>query len=289
MFDYHRPTSIEEALSIKNAAPSSRFIAGATDLWVQMRNGKVAKPPALISLRRIDVLTKIEVGDTLRIGSAALLSDIARHPEVERRHPALFEAIEQLGSPQIRNAATLGGNLCNASPAADTAPPLLIFEAEVELRSPRGIRTLPLDNFFTGPGATAMKSDELLTAVLLPMPAAAARSLFLRKSRVRMDLATVNVAMLLQTDGDRCSKARVAVGAVAPTPLRLPEVEQIIERGPLDASIEEPLAAATTAAIRPISDLRASAGYRTHLTAVLVKRALFDLIDARPPQPRGNQ
>ncbi len=277
-YGYHRPSSLDEAFGLAADIPQSRYVAGGTDLLVQMRKG-VPEPPALISLRGLGELSGIEASSRVRIGAGVPLSDVQVHPAVADWFPALAESIASLGSRQIRNMATMGGNLCNASPAADTAPPLLIYGASVELRDARGTREMPVEDFFQGPGQTALRPGEILTAILLDPPAGGTRSVFLRKGRVAMDLPIASVAALVEWDGGTCTRIRLAAGAVAPTPLRLERSEAVVEGTNLDVEIRERARETARTEISPITDLRSTEGYRRHLTGVLVERALVHLAD----------
>ncbi len=276
-YAYYRPTTLDEARDLMAATPGARFIAGGTDLLVQLRKRRLPEPPALISLRNIDDLASIRVDGGMRIGAGALLADIASHPAVREQFPALVASIDVLGSRQIRNVATLAGNLCNASPAADAAPPLLVYGARIEVLGARGAREIPIDELFTGPGKTSLSEGEVVTAVALDPPTAETRSTFLRKGRVKMDLAIASVAVLLEWDGATCTRARVAAGAVAPTPLRLPEVERVLEGSSLDDESLERAAELARSGIAPISDLRSTAEYRRILVGVYLKRAVASL------------
>jgi CO/xanthine dehydrogenase FAD-binding subunit len=273
---YHRPRSLREALSRMAETPNARLIAGGTDLLVQQRKAKPRVAVPLISLRSVPELLCMDVdGDRLRIGSAVPLTDVAAWQGMCERFPVLVDSIRVLGSRQIRNVATLGGNLCNASPAADTAPALLVLHACVELVGLGGTRELPLADFLCGPGQTALQPGEILTAVILPAPPAGARMAFLRKGRVQMDLAIVILAVLLLMDDDVCVDARVAAGAVAPVPLRLGEAESILRGSQLDDATIDRARVAVGPAIAPISDLRSSAEYRRQLLSVYVKRGVL--------------
>lgn len=278
-FEYHRPTTIEEAWQLAAAVPGARFVAGGTDVMVRVREGKL-RPAALVSLGRIARLSKIEPGPPLVLGGGVKVADLATDAAIVRALPVLVQATRTLGSVQIRNAATLGGNLCNASPCADLAPPLLVYEARVRLASARGTRELPLRDFFVGPRLSALEPGEILVAVVVDAPTAGsgrgprARAVFLKKGRVAMDVALASVAVLVELDGVRCTKARVAAGSLGPTPMRLPSVERALEgRAIDDRSLAEARAAAETD-VRPIGDVRASADYRRHLAGVLVERAV---------------
>lgn len=279
-YGYEIPKTVSEACALLRDRPRARFIAGGTDLLVQVKKKKLA-PETLISLRQIDELRQIEVNGRVRIGAMAPLSDVAAHAAVSELFPALAAAIRCLGSPQIRNLATLGGNLCNASPAADSAPPLLVYGASVELRSAAGSRELPLDQFFRGPGATALQPGELLGAVLLERPSADCRGVFLRQGRVSMDLAIANLAALLELRDGVCRRARIAVGAVAPTPRRLTAVEQILEQTELTPDAVARAQQRAIADVSPIDDLRSSADYRRQLVGIFVQRAVEQALAGR--------
>lgn len=277
-YGYHRPSTLDEAFRLAAEIPGATYVAGGTDLLVQMRNGR-PEPPALISLRRVTELGGIESSSRVRIGAAVPLSDVQVHPVVAERFPALVESIASLGSRQIRNVATVGGNLCNASPAADTAPPLLVYGASVELRDTHGSREMTLEEFLLGPGQTALRPGEILTAVLLGPPAEGTRSVFLRKGRVKMDLPIASVAALVERDGATCTRVRIAAGAVAPVPLRLKRSEAEVEGAHLTAEIRARAREAARGEISPITDLRSTEDYRRHLTGVFVERVLERLAD----------
>ena len=275
-YGYHRPSTLDEAFRLASEIPGSRYVAGATDLLVQLRNGRPG-PSALISLRGLTELKGIESSSRVRIGAAAPLSDVQAHPAVAERLPALVDSIRSLGSLQIRNVATIGGNLCNASPAADTAPPLLVYGASVELRDAEGSREVPLESFLVGPGETALRPGEILSAILIDQPPEGAGSVFLRKGRVAMDLPIASVAGLAEWDGPTCTRVRLAAGAVAPVPLRLKRAEEIAEGTSLDAEIRKHALEMARDEVSPITDLRATLDYRRHLTGVFVDRALQQL------------
>jgi carbon-monoxide dehydrogenase medium subunit len=274
-FEYHRPRTLKEAFELVRRTPEARYIAGGTDVMVRMRSGRM-KPPALVSLRNVPELLGVEVdaSGTLRVGGGAPLADVLASRAVRERAPVLAVAVESMGSAQIRSVATLGGNVCNASPCADSAPALLVLGARVRLEGPEGTRELPIDELFTGPGATALRPAEVVTAFLLDAPSPAARGVFLKKSRVSMDLAIANVAVSLEVDGDTCRRARVAAGAVAPVPLRLRAVEDVLTGARLTADVAAEAARRAMEAVTPISDIRGSADYRRAIVGAYVKRAV---------------
>lgn len=252
-------------------------MAGGTDLMVDLKRRRLPAPPALISLRNIEELRGIEVGRRLRIGGGVPLADVARHQAIREALPALVQAIGVLASPQIRNVATIGGNLSNASPCADTAPPLLVYEASVELRSPTGTREVALCDFFRGPKVSVREQDEVLAAILVPWPSASAKATFANKGRVAMDLSLASLALLVECSGSTCTRARVAAGAVAPTPLRLRRVEAALEGSTLDTDTVARARAIATEEVLPIDDVRATAAYRKHIIGVFLERAIAEV------------
>lgn len=276
-FTYHRPRSLAQAIEISRSVPGARYIAGGTDVMVRLRQENCAQ--ALVSLRGIPGLAGIQQGESLRIGALTTVTDLIQNPEVGIHCALLGEAARLLGSCQIRNVATVGGNLCNASPCADLAPALLVFGASVEAEGPEGRRTIPLESFFVGPAQADLRPHEVLTAVVIERPPRVARTIFLKKGRVAMDLALASVAVGLDLDGRRCIRARVAAGSVAPTPRRLVKVEQVLEGQMITRDLLEQARAAAEEEVLPITDVRATAEYRRHLTGVLVKRGVRALVD----------
>jgi CO/xanthine dehydrogenase FAD-binding subunit len=277
-FDYHRPRTLEEAWRLAAQDPENRIVAGGTDVMVRIRERKIA-PRALVSLSGIAELAKVELGPPIVLGAGLRVADLQSHAGLGGALPVLIQAAGLLGSAQIRNVATLGGNLCNASPCADLVPPLLVHEARVRITSASGTRELPLTNFFLGPRASALATGEILAAVVVEAPAPSARAVFLKKGRVRMDIALASIAVLLETDGLLCTRARVAAGSLGPCPMRLLETERILTGSPLD---ELTLARARETAeqeVRPISDVRAGADYRRHLAGALLVRGIQSLMN----------
>jgi carbon-monoxide dehydrogenase medium subunit len=280
--DYHRPRDVEEARVLAAELPEARYIAGGTDLLVLMKEGAV-RPGALVSLRAIPELAGVTQGEETRIGALTPFADLQAQPELGARFPVLHEALRTLGTPQIRSVATIGGNLCNAAPCADSALPLLLLGARVRVLRAGGATEVPLESFFLGPGETVLEPGDLLTDILVPAPPAGDLvGAFLKHRRVHADLALVSVAVLLQLAGDTCRCARVAAGSVAPTPVRLTAVERHLEGEALTRSVRTRAGELAQEAIAPISDVRATADYRRELTAVLVERALERALERRP-------
>jgi CO/xanthine dehydrogenase FAD-binding subunit len=279
---YLAPRRLDEALQTMADGDATVF-RGGTDLAPQTESGVRQYKAKLLNLSRIEGLGGIEAeGDEIRIGAATTVSEIRRSSALAEIAPVLVEAAEHFASEQIRNAASVGGNLCNASPAGDMSPPLLVLGAAVELACWRdgAVRTrrIPLERFFLGPGKTVKLSEELLTAVVFERPAADFVGRF-RKSgpRPALEISTVSVALGARIIGGRLGGVRVAMGSVAPTPLRARHVEAALEGKPLDAATIAAAVAATAEDAKPIDDVRASAWYRSHLVRVFVEEVLNDV------------
>jgi len=274
-FEYLEPRSVEEALAqLTRHGSAAHVLAGGTDLLVQMKLEQV-RPGCLVNISKIAELSGITpTADGLRIGGLTTIRAIRNHPLVRDEYPALAEACAAFSAAQIQVMGTVGGNLCHGSPAADTAPALIALGAEVELRGPAGERRLPVEDFFVGPGQTARRPDELLTAVRLPAPAPNSFSAFLKISRVAADIAKASVAIWLARDRERIVDCRVAFGALAARPLRGRRTEaELIGR----LFTDDLLARAADVAseeVSPISDVRSNAWYRRQITAALVHDGL---------------
>jgi CO/xanthine dehydrogenase FAD-binding subunit len=279
---YLAPRRLDEALQAMADCDATVF-CGGTDLAPQTESGMRQYTAKLLNIRRIEGLGGIEAkSDKVRIGALTTISEIRCNPALAAVAPVLVEAAEHFASEQIRNAASVGGNLCNASPAGDMSPPLLILDASVELACWRDgavqTRRIPLERFFVSPGKSVKLPEELLTAVVFDRPAADFVGRF-RKSgpRPALEISTVSVAIGARVAGGRLSDVRVAMGSVAPTPLRARHVEAALEGKPLDAATIAAAVAVTVEDAKPIDDLRASAWYRSHLVRVFVEEVLNDV------------
>lgn len=279
-YAYYRPLSLEEAWRLKKSTPEARFIAGGTDLMVKIKN-REENPPALISLRSIPGLASIDINGGARIGAMTTISQILHDKELGQTYPVLVEAAQRLGSVQIRNVATVGGNLSNGSPSADMALPLLVLGAKLRLRHGAKIRTVPIGDFFTGPGESCLAPSEILTDILLEPSPKNVKAVFLKKGRVRMDLAIASLAMLVEMEGTRCLKVRIAAGSVAPVPLRLHNVERLLEGARLSRDLVAEAQSLASESLSPITDIRGTAEYRRHLAGVFVRRGLERILGER--------
>jgi carbon-monoxide dehydrogenase medium subunit len=276
-FEYHQPESLHDAIALAaRFGAEASFLAGGTDLIVQIERGRIA-PRHVVGLQRVPGLTGIEVNGRIVLGARVTHRSLERAPELAGALRCLIEGAEVIGGHQVRNVATVGGNLVNASPAADLAPCLLALDGTVTLVGPGGERELPVERFLLGPNRTARRPDELLTRVSLPALPARAATAFLKAGRRRaMEISVVCVAARLTLDAslERCLEARVALGAVAPTAVRAHQAERALEGQPVGGEAFRRAAEAAQEACRPIDDVRASAAFRQHLVGVLVRRAL---------------
>lgn len=273
-FDYFSPSSLDETFKLlKDYQGKARLLAGGTDLLVKMKK-RALSADAIIDLNKISELSFIELADNyLHIGGLTKLAAIGESSIVKERAPALAEAVNVLASPQIRNRATIAGNLCNASPAADTAPPLLALDASVKLQSAGGERIVTLSQFFLGPEQTVTKPDEVLTEVIIPLPEGASAFIKLGK-RKAFTLSIASVAAFARVNNGKFKEVRVALGAVAPTPMRAGKVEEALKGKDVNEENIEKAAQLVKEECCPITDVRASAEYRTEMSYVLTKRAL---------------
>ncbi len=260
-FDYYEPASIEEAISLlQKYGEHARLLAGGTDLLVQMKMERIA-PSHLISLGAIqDMEYIITRQDGLEIGARTSIRAIAHNATVRSFFPALAEACESFSTTQTQIMGTLGGNLCNASPASDSAPALIVQKANAIIEGLGGIRSIPVENFFLNPGVSALKRGELLRAVLLPWPVSKSGEAFLKISRVAADIAKVNVAAILERDGERVRSCRLAFGSVAPTPRRAKRSEAILEGKRFTQKLIAEAAQTAVAEMVPIDDVRSGDG-----------------------------
>jgi CO/xanthine dehydrogenase FAD-binding subunit len=277
-FEYFAPTSLEAALSLlESHKKGMKVLAGGTDLIVQMKDGR-ARPAVVVDAKNIPELNRLGWnGDKVfHIGAAVPLSKIIAFPTVRERFGILHQACSLIGSEQIRNRATLGGNICNAAPSADTAPPLLCLGAKAVVAGPGGKRTVPLEGFFRGPGQTVLDSNEILVEVEIPAPLSPSAGCYLRHTpREEMDIAVVGVASFLVASGQgQCREARVALGAVAPTPVIVPQAGALLAGKTLSDKLIEAAAEMAAAAASPVCDVRGSAEYRREIIRVLARRAL---------------
>jgi aerobic carbon-monoxide dehydrogenase medium subunit len=276
-FELATPGNLDECLKLlAGRGPETKLLAGGTDLLPQMKNS-VLKPARVVDLSGVAELRVLAADDGrgLRVGAAVTARQLERDARVKATYPSLAESGALVGSIQVRNLATLGGNICNAAPSADMAPPLVALEAEAVIAGPRGRRRVPMASFFTGVRQTVLGPDEILVEFVIPSPGPRSGGSYLRHTpRRELDIAVVGVASQLTLTDGVCSRARIALAAVAPTPVRATAAEQSLEGQRLTPSLIEQAAALAVEAARPISDQRGSAEFRRHLVRVLTRRTL---------------
>lgn len=277
--NYIAPTSLEQAAEVL-AGKDVTILAGGTDLMPQGNAGRVQFKNTLMNIRRVQELKGItQEGEWVRVGALTTITELMESDLIRRHFPVLVEAGDHFASGQIRNAGTVGGNICNASPAGDTLVPLIVLDAQVELASkPDGslnVRVVPLAEFFTGPGRTRREANELLAAVRLPIPPAGSFARFFKfGTRPALDISAISIGLAGVMKGGVLSRVRVAFGAVAPTPVRGKATEQALEGRALTPETIDAAAIAARDEVKPISDVRASAWYRKELIHNMTRRML---------------
>jgi xanthine dehydrogenase FAD-binding subunit len=281
MFDYHRPRSIEETLSLlQRAAGTALPFAGGTDLLPRWSRGLAQRPDSVVDLKAVEGLTGISrANGEVRLGACTPLSEIASDPFVGSSAPVLAQAAGRIACPQIRNRATVGGNLCNASPAADTAIPLILLDATLEVASTNrdgiAVREVPIADFFRGPGSTVLCPGEILTHIRFrPLPEGVFTAWDKFGTRPAMEIAVASVGLALRVKGGVIADARVGYGSVAPVPMRGSKAEAVLTGEPLSAELIAKCEAAAREEISPITDVRAAEAYRREVVGVMLRRML---------------
>jgi len=273
-FEYFDPTSVGEAVALlQQHAGSAKVLAGGTDLFLRMHR-RALLPDVVVDLKRITELADLRYSDQegLRLGATVTHGEVVEHAAVQQHYGALATAANWVGSLQTRHRGTVVGNLCNASPAADTAPALLSYGAIVTIVGPEGQRELPLEAFFQEPGRTALAPAEIVTALRLP-PAPGQRGWgYARRTRTVIDIALVSSCTVIQANNGVCSEVRISLGAVGPTPLRATQAEAVLRGQRPSAALLAEASRVAAEEARPISDVRCSAEYRKDMVEVLTKR-----------------
>ncbi len=273
---YSAPSTLDEAVKAMLAANGTgRILAGGTDLLVQMRSG-MQKPGVIVDIKKIDEMMTITDlgGGSFRIGAAVSGAVIGEHKALKKAWPGVVEAINLIGSKQVQGRASAGGNLCNASPAADSGPALVAAGAMLTIQGPTGRREIPVEKLHAGPGRTNLQPGEILVSFTLPARPKGSSDAYLRLiPRTEMDIAVVGVGVNLTIAGGKCTAARVGLGAVAPTVLLVEDAGKALVGSSLDEAALEKAAAACRAACKPINDKRGTIEYRTKIAGVLLKRS----------------
>ena len=272
-FEYLKPDSIKKTISILSQyGERAQILNGGTDLIVEMRD-KIIQPEYLVDIKAILQLNRITYSeqDGLDIGAAVTLNEISDSKVVQKNYPILVKACKTVGSYQVRNRATLVGNICNASPAADTAPSLLVLEAKVNITGPTGEKAVPINRFFTDVKKNVLRKGEFVTSVTIPTIEDKWTGVYLKQARKKeVDLATIGVAVLCVRD-----EVRIALGAAAPIPLRAFKTEELLKGKIIDEPLLEKVGKSILTEVSPISDIRSSQQYREDIIEVLVKRAIL--------------
>jgi len=278
-FDYVPAQSVEQAVSLLSLhGESARILNGGTDLIVQLRGG-TRRASLLVDIKPIPEVNELTYDPVLglMVGAAVPCWSLCRHPAVLENYPGLVDAAGLIGGVQIQSRATIGGNLCNASPAADSIPALIVHQAVCAIVGPRGVRQVAVEDFCLGPGQTVLQPGEFLLALRLPPPPPGFGAGYLRFiPRAEMDIAVAGAgaAVVLQPGGKVFASARIALGAVAPTPLLVPEAGAALQGQPVSAEVILRAAQIAQQAARPITDLRGTSAQRKRLCLVLARRAL---------------
>jgi carbon-monoxide dehydrogenase medium subunit len=278
-FEYIEPETIEEAISfLTQCGDKASILAGGTDLLPLMKR-RIEKVQFIVNIKTISGLDYIKYDNDermLKIGALTTIRKIEKSSIIQDRFPLLREASQNFGTVQIRNMATLGGNLCNASPAADMGPPLLVLGSQVKIVGSKGEKTIPLEQFFIGPRKNILKKNEILTEVQVKEPKPRTGTAFLKIGRVKSDIAKLNAAFKLTLqEHDICNDVGIALGSVAPTPIRAKEAERKLIGNKICDEIINEVAELVVKEIDPISDIRSTAEYRREVSKVLVRRGLI--------------
>ena len=310
-FNYLKPKTLEEALSLLNQqGKKAKLIAGGTDVIVLIKQ-KTMAPDILISLRGIPGLDQIQYNGTLRIGALVTHRAIEKSEVIRKEFSALSDAADVLGSIQIRNVATIGGNICTAAPSADTATPLLVLGTQVKIKSLKEEKTVPIEEFFTGPGETILKKGEIVTELVMPKPLPHTGSAYWKlQRRLALDLPILGVSTLLSLDKGTiscsdmlctaspissilhtmeqdelvCKEVRIALGVAAPTPIRALKAESLLRGKKISDELLEEVAETAVKEAQPRDTIRGEAWYRSDMIRVLVKRMVMKSIE-RVVQP----
>jgi aerobic carbon-monoxide dehydrogenase medium subunit len=283
-FDYLEPESIEEAIALlQKHKGTSKVLAGGTDLMVQIRN-RALRPEVVVDITRIPGMDSIVFDESgaLSLGSLVTIRALETSAEIQNRYPVISQAAAQLGSVAIRNVATVGGNLCNGLPSAETAQVLVALSAEAKIVGPAGERRVALESFFTGVGQTLLAPDEILVEILVPEYAADMRGIYIKHShRGPIDLAIVNVTVLMRMEKERkvCRDAKIVLGTVAPTPLRAKKAEEALRGAAADQTVIDRAARIASDEAHPRQgSLRGSYEYKKEMVKVLTARAIRQLV-----------
>lgn len=293
-FDFFPCKTVEEACSLLSTyGGEAKVFAGGTDLLVKMKH-RMITPRKLVNIKKIPNLDSIQYDENegLKIGALAKIESLTHSSIVMKRFPVLGEAASVLGTPHVRALATLGGNLCNASPAAECAPALLVMGAKVKIAGSRHEKVVPLESFFVGPGKTVLKTGEILTEIQVPEPPPNTGGMHVKYGSRRVDIAVAGVSILMTVDGQQCQDVKIALSAVGPTPFRAKKAEAVLRGEVLSVEKGDLISKAAKMASQessPIDDIRGKADYRRHLVEVMVADGVRRLVSEMITQRAGSQ
>jgi len=276
-YEYLAPTAIDEVLSILAEKQQVKILAGGTDLIVKLKTGAELPMEYMLDIKRVAGLNYIsydEKAAMLHIGPTATLSSIEKHTLVKEKYPALAEAISLMAAVSVRNMGTMAGNICNASPVADSVIPAICYEAVITLTSKNASRELPLHEFFLAPGVSVIKADEMLTDIAIPLPKPGTGAAFVKKTRVRADISKISIGALLEHEGDTITACRIAMAAIAATPAYLQALGESMVGRKMTNELIAATAALAAKSIKPIDDNRTTAEYRLHIVEVMTADVL---------------
>jgi len=277
-FQYFAPETLDEAFSLlQEFGEEARVLAGGTDLLVKMKQRAIEPlPKCIINIKKIPGLQYLQTDGKsgLRLGTLTKIQEVKSFLPIRQRFPGLAQAAGILSTAQVRNIATIGGNLCNASPAAETAPVLSTLSARVKILSKGRERIVPLEEFFLGPGKTVLQSDEILVEIQVPDPPPNSTSVYVKHGKRLSDIAIVGVALTITMDGNKCSDAKIALASAGPTPMRVKKAEALMIGELLGEKLIEEVGKTVSEESRPIDDVRAYADYRREKAGVLAKEAI---------------
>lgn len=280
-FEFYQPATLQEASALlREKGPGGRFLAGGTDLVIAMKE-KGLLPNYIVDLKRLPALSGIRQNPdgSISLGALTTMYEIETSPLIKKKFHFLAQSAAEVGSIQIRNRATIGGNMCNATPSADTAPALIALGASAKISGGAGERSISLEEFFKAPGQTVLSADEILTEIIIPRTPAGLVGEYIKFSpREMMDLAYVGVAVAYDFEPQKrtCAGVRIVLGAVAPTPIRAKRAETTVEGQALSESLAEKAGNIAAEEAKPISDVRSTADYRRAMVAAMTKRALLN-------------
>jgi carbon-monoxide dehydrogenase medium subunit len=281
-FEYFAPRTVTEAITILSKyGKEANIIAGGTDLIPLLKRRAIPSPKYIVDLKGISELNyvKYDHTDGLRIGALTTMSDLEESEVIKEKFGLIYDAAHSIGGFQVRNMATIGGNLCRASPAADMPPPLLALNSDVRIIGFKGERVIPLEKFFIGPGQKDLRFDEILTEIHSPPMEFNMKTTFIKMGRVASDIAKISIAIAMHAEEKVCKDIRIALGSVAPTPVRAKKTEEFLIGKEINDDVIRKAADVLSEEVQPITDVRSTAEYRRQMSKILLRRALLKLLE----------